>query len=113
MRMLCSLENLSVGDKTLRADATTPISLLNSEFLTQKSYIFSQITALLGWSVAAVLGMLLVYGPHKSVLPEAEEWNQAENVLYGTFHRFLWGLVLAWVTYACHYGAGGLSLFFP
>ena len=86
--------------------------MLNSEFLTQKSYIFSQITALLGWSVAAVLGMLLVYGPHKSVLPEAEEWNQAENVLYGTFHRFLWGLVLAWVTYACHYGAGGLSLFF-
>ena len=86
--------------------------MLNSEFLTQKSYIFSQITALLGWSVAAVLGMLLVYGPHKSVLPEAEEWNKEENVLYGTFHRFLWGLVLAWVTYACHYGAGGLSLFF-
>ena len=52
--------------------------------------------------------MLLVYGPHKSILPGAEEWNEAEKVLFGTFRRFLWGLVLAWVTYACHYGAGGL-----
>ena len=66
---------------------------------------------LLGWSVTAVLAMLLVYGPHKSILPGAEEWNGAEKVLYGTFHRFLWALVLAWVTYACHYGAGGLYAF--
>ncbi|XP_028392819.1 nose resistant to fluoxetine protein 6-like isoform X2 [Dendronephthya gigantea] len=66
------------------------------------------ITTLLGWSVAAVVAMLLVYGPHKSILPGAEEWNDAENVLFGTFQRFLWGLVLAWVTYACHYGAGGV-----
>ena len=70
-------------------------------------YIVFQMTTLLGWSAAAVLAMLLVYGPHKSILPGAEEWNEAENVLYGTFHRFLWGLVLVWVTYACHYGAGG------
>ena len=59
-----------------------------------------------------MLAMLLVYGPHKSILPDAEELSKTENVLYGTFHRFLWGLVLAWVTYACHYGAGGLFLFF-
>ncbi|CAB3987618.1 Hypothetical predicted protein [Paramuricea clavata] len=68
----------------------------------------SWMTTLLGWSAAAVLAMLLVYGPHKSILPGAEKWNKAENVLFGTFHRFLWGLVLVWVTYACHYGAGGL-----
>ena len=70
--------------------------------------VLLKITTLLGWSVAAVVAMLLVYGPHKSILPGAEEWNEAENVLFGTFRRFLWGLVLAWVTYACHYGAGGL-----
>ena len=62
---------------------------------------------LVGWAVAAVVAMLLVYGPHKSVLPGAEPWNKAENILYGTFQRLLWGLVLAWVTYACHYGCGG------
>ena len=66
------------------------------------------IWTLVGWSAAAVLAMLLVYGPHKSILPGAMEWNAAEKVLFGTFQRFLWGLVLAWVTYACHYGAGGL-----
>ena len=66
------------------------------------------IWTLIGWSAATVLAMLLVYGPHKSTLPGATEWNAAEKVLFGTFQRFLWGLVLAWVTYACHYGAGGL-----
>ena len=70
--------------------------------------ILLQITTLLGWSVTIVLAMLLVYGPHKSILPGAEEWNGAEKVIFGTFRRFLWGLVLVWVVYACHYGAGGL-----
>ena len=62
---------------------------------------------MVGWTVAIVVGMLLVYGIHDSVLPGAKEWNTAENISYGTSQRLLWGLVLAWVTYACHYGAGG------
>ncbi|CAB4023741.1 nose resistant to fluoxetine 6-like, partial [Paramuricea clavata] len=62
--------------------------------------------ALIGWSVAFAIAMTVVYAPHESVVPGNREWNMTENIFYGTFQRLLWGLVLAWVTYACHYGYG-------
>ena len=52
--------------------------------------------------------MWLVYGPHKYVIKGAEEWSLAGRVAYGMFERLLWGLALAWVTYACHFGGGGM-----
>ena len=52
--------------------------------------------------------MTLVYGPHQDIVPDGRTWNKAENVLYGTLERLLWGMALAWVTYACHYGYGGI-----
>lgn len=65
------------------------------------------IVALIGWAVAFIVAMTLVYGPYDSILPDGREWSKAGNIAYGTLQRFLWGLVLAWVTYACHYGYGG------
>ena len=69
---------------------------------------FFKIVTLVGWAIAAIVGMGLVYGPRDSILPDAREWSQAEKILYGTFERLLWSFVLAWVTYACYYRAGGL-----
>ena len=56
--------------------------------------------------MAFAVAMGLVYGPHETIVPGNQEWNKAENVLYGTFQHPLWGLVVAWVTYACHCGYG-------
>ena len=53
------------------------------------------------------VAMSLVYAPHESMLPDGREWGKAENIIFGTSQRLLWGLALAWVTYACHYGYGG------
>ena len=86
---------------SMQIRAQRPQSIYNS-------YFILQIVTLVGWTLAAVIGMGLVYGPHKSALPGATKWTEAENILYGTFDRALWGLVLAWVTYACHYHAGGI-----
>ena len=66
------------------------------------------VVTILGWVIAASVGMWLVYGPHKYILKGAEEWSLAVRVAYGMFERLLWGLALAWVTYACHFGGGGL-----
>lgn len=29
------------------------------------------------------------------------------SVIYGSFHRFAWGLALAWIIFACVHGFGG------
>ena len=63
---------------------------------------------LLGWAIAATLGMWLVYGPHEYIVKGADIWPLAARVVYGMLERLLWGLVLAWVVYACHFGGGGI-----
>ena len=62
--------------------------------------------------MAFAIAMTLVYGPHESIVQGNREWNKTENIFYGTFQRLLWGLVLAWVTYACHYGYGSKLVFY-
>ena len=61
---------------------------------------------MIGWSVAFIVAMGLVYGPHKAIVPGNREWDTDENILFGAFQHPLWGLVIAWVIYACHYGYG-------
>ena len=60
-----------------------------------------------GWCVAVLLGLSTVYGEFKVFRKNGHEFNRAENVIYGTFSRFLWGLAMALVIYVCHYGYGG------
>lgn len=71
-------------------------------------YFCYQSVTIVGWVVAASLAMWLVYGPHKFIVHGAEEWPLAGRIAYGAMERFLWGLVLAWVVYACHFGGGGM-----
>lgn len=65
-----------------------------------------QLIALVGWCLAFVVAMGLIYGPHDAAVLGNRDWNTAEKVFFASFERFLWGLVLAWVIYACHYGYG-------
>ena len=60
-----------------------------------------------GWCVAIVLGVSSVYGEYKVVREGGEPFTKAENIMYGTFSRFSWGLALAWVIFVCHRGVGG------
>ena len=58
------------------------------------------------WLVAAVLGMAVVYGFYPTF--HGHPFSQVENVMYYTFSRTVWGICLALVVYACHYGYGGV-----
>ena len=54
-----------------------------------------------------MLGLSVVYGPWKFFKAGGEPFTLVENIFYGTFSRFVWGLSCAWVVYACHNGMGG------
>lgn len=66
-----------------------------------------KILMVVGWCVAIILALSVVYGPYKSYKKNPVPFTKLENVMYGTFSRFAWGLALAWVIYACHRGFGG------
>lgn len=61
-----------------------------------------------GWCVAIILAVTVVYGPYKSVKIPNVPFTKFENIMYGTFSRFAWGLALAWLVYACHHRFGGM-----
>ena len=47
-----------------------------------------------------------MYGVYTFYKAGGRPFNTAENIIYGTFSRFVWGLALAWVIYACNKGYG-------
>ncbi|KAL9976327.1 hypothetical protein ACROYT_G013617 [Oculina patagonica] len=67
-----------------------------------------QAVCLVGWFLGIGHGVSSVYGVYTYYKEDGRPFTQAENVIYGTFSRFVWGLALAWVIYACHKGYGSL-----
>lgn len=67
-----------------------------------------QVVCLVGWFLAIGLGVTSVYGVYTYYKAGGRPFNTAENVIYGTFSRFVWGLALAWVIYACNKGYGSI-----
>ena len=59
---------------------------------------------MIGWLVAAVLAMTVLYGLYPSV---KGHMSKAANVVYGSVSRFVWALALAWLVFACKYNYGG------
>ncbi|RMX51551.1 hypothetical protein pdam_00010333, partial [Pocillopora damicornis] len=66
------------------------------------SKIPRQVECLVGWFLSIALGVSDVYEDGRPLI-------KAENMIYGTFSRFVWGLTLAWVIYACNKGYGIMS----
>ncbi|XP_077982994.1 nose resistant to fluoxetine protein 6-like [Glandiceps talaboti] len=67
--------------------------------------VISPIYGALGWAVATVIGMSVVYGLYGTA--HGHELTAAGNITYAVFSRFAWGLALAWVVFACQFGLGG------
>lgn len=82
------------------------VSFIGVNLLFSKRKIRKQIVCVVGWLVATALGVLVVYGIYGETKKGGTQFNKAENIAYGTFSRFTWGLALAWVIYACNKGYG-------
>ncbi|XP_045112789.1 nose resistant to fluoxetine protein 6-like isoform X2 [Portunus trituberculatus] len=72
-------------------------------------YKMNALTVCVGWTVAAVTGLLVVFGMfsyNRVVVPMPYE--VMTQVVYGGGHRLAWAAALAWVVFACHNGYGGV-----
>ena len=70
-----------------------------------------QVVCLVGWFLAIGLGVSSVYGVYTYYKEGGRPFTLAENIIYGTLSRFVWGLALAWVIYACNRGYGSKFMF--
>ncbi|XP_066945965.1 nose resistant to fluoxetine protein 6-like [Macrobrachium rosenbergii] len=63
---------------------------------------------ILGWLLATATGLAVVFGMYDyNQFNQYPGYNWADSIFYGSLHRLAWGLALAWVVFACHYGYGG------
>ena len=72
-----------------------------------KFYNFIQLISALGWVIAIVTGLSVVYGTWKVFDKPAEYFTDAEDIIYEAMHRFAWAVAVGWVIYACQNNAGG------
>ncbi|GMT14351.1 hypothetical protein PFISCL1PPCAC_5648, partial [Pristionchus fissidentatus] len=57
-----------------------------------------------GWFIATAAGFWAIFGVH----PSLQGWDwPVYHIVYGTIHRDVFALALAWLVYACHTGIGG------
>jgi hypothetical protein len=68
-----------------------------------KWFVLTAWVCSLGMMAFVLFGLML---SHNEVLRDAT-WAAA---LYGSTHRLLWSLGLAWIIYSCHKGFGGLTM---
>ena len=74
------------------------------------SKIPRQVECLVGWFLGIALVVSAVYSVYTSYKEDSRPLNKAENIIYGTLSRVVWGLALAWVIYACNKGYGSKCL---
>ena len=68
------------------------------------------ILILVGWLLSTALALSIIYGPIPLFYPENEEmaYSAWYSLVYGGVHRYVWGMVIAWIIFACVNGNGGL-----
>jgi len=69
---------------------------------------FKWLWYLIGWVVAIVLGMTVVYGTWGTSKAGGRPFSNAENIFYASLSRLTWALAVAWVIFACQNKFGGL-----
>ena len=67
-----------------------------------------------GWVVSTITALVLVYGIGDYFVvdmdcrtPGTQCFSTAGAILYATFARAAWGVVIGWIIFACHTGYGG------
>ncbi|XP_071814774.1 nose resistant to fluoxetine protein 6-like isoform X1 [Apostichopus japonicus] len=71
----------------------------------KKSVKIHWIVALISWVCACGLGYACIYSIYPNI--NGHPWSAVGNGFYQGLVRCAWGIFLAWVVFACHYGYGG------
>lgn len=64
---------------------------------------------LIGWTYSTVTALLIVFGIKGFFNPAEQEWatTSMAALFYASLYRYAWGLVIAWIIFACVSGYGG------
>ena len=59
------------------------------------------------WGTAVALGVIVVYGPWRVYKRNGTPFDDIENIMYSSCHRFVWSCAVAMVIFTCHNKYGG------
>ena len=85
----------------------TTITTIYMETMLKIRFFIFQPLAVIFWFIIAAIALSVTFGPFTAFHEDARPWTISEKILYNTTRHLAWGIVLAWVTYACEYGYGG------
>ncbi|CAB4011959.1 nose resistant to fluoxetine 6-like [Paramuricea clavata] len=86
------------------------VGLVVGYFMHKRAFRAKQLNwpfAVIFWFIAAAVALSVIYGPFTALREDPRPWTMTEKILYNTTRHLAWGIILAWVTYACEYGYGG------
>jgi hypothetical protein len=63
--------------------------------------------ALVGWLIAASVNSAVVFGLYRYVTDPEYILPKSARIIYNGFANTAWGIGIAWVIFACHFGYGG------
>ncbi|XP_063860036.1 uncharacterized protein LOC135100742 isoform X3 [Scylla paramamosain] len=72
-------------------------------------YKMSALVVTVGWTLAAITGLLVVFGMYSyNHFISPTPYELMSRLTYGGLHRLAWGAALGWLVFACHNGYGGV-----
>ncbi|XP_063860044.1 nose resistant to fluoxetine protein 6-like isoform X6 [Scylla paramamosain] len=72
-------------------------------------YKMSPLVVTVGWTLAAITGLLVVFGMYSyNHFISPTPYELMSCLTYGGLHRLAWGAALSWLVFACHNGYGGV-----
>lgn len=72
-------------------------------------YKMSALVVTVGWMLAAITGLLVVFGMYSyNHFISPTPYELMSRLTYGGLHRLAWGAALGWLVFACHNGYGGV-----
>ena len=76
---------------------------------TQFPEFFLQLAAVMGWTMAWAVGLLLVYIHYDNLgdIMHGLGWNASDNAAYESLNKVMWAVCVSWVIFACSTGFGG------
>ena len=78
----------------------------------EKGQKLSWLVVAIGWITSTAIALVLIYGVGNYFridlgCPNKDCYSQVGAVLYSSFARAVWGIVIAWIIFACRTGYGG------
>ncbi|XP_055842224.1 nose resistant to fluoxetine protein 6-like [Episyrphus balteatus] len=73
-----------------------------------RRFQLSKLTQVLGWIICFGILCSIIFGPYFTIHNRKGVATVFEAAMYEGWKRCSWAIALAWITFACHFGYGGI-----